>query len=50
MFAEVADGSNDATLSDVARLPVEVLPEVGRAMGVLGPEAVSIQIAVTAGD
>jgi hypothetical protein len=48
VFAEVADGSDDATLSEVARLPVEVLPEVGRAMGVLGPEAVSIQITVTA--
>jgi hypothetical protein len=48
VFAEVADGSDGATLSDVARLPVEVLPEIGRVMGVLGPEAVSIHVAVTA--
>jgi hypothetical protein len=44
VFVEAELGSDDSTLSDVARLPVEILPEVGRAMGVLGPDAVSIHV------
>ena len=48
LFAEGDLGSDESSLADAARLPVDVLPEVGRAMGVLGREAVAIH--VTAAD
>lgn len=46
VFAEGDLGSDETVLSDIARLPVDVLPEVGRVMGVLGPAAVSIHVTV----
>ena len=48
-FSEGDLASEQTSLSDVARLPIEVLPQVGRAMGVLGPEAVAIHITATDG-
>jgi hypothetical protein len=44
VFGEGTGGADGAMLSDVARLPVDVLPEVGRAMGVYSPEAASIHV------
>ena len=46
LFPEDASAVGGESLSDIARLPVEILPEVGRAMGVYGPEAVHVSIAV----
>jgi hypothetical protein len=49
LFAEGDLGSDESSLADAARLPVDVLPQVGRAMGVLGREAVAIHITATDG-
>lgn len=38
--------SDDSTFSNVARLPIDVLPDVGRAMGVNGRDDVRISVTV----
>jgi len=45
LFAE--DAEDDSAFSDTARLPVDLLPDVGRAMGVHSSDAVRISVAVT---
>jgi len=40
------DSSNETTLSEVARLPIDVLPDVGRAMGVFGRGDVRISATI----
>jgi hypothetical protein len=44
LFAE--DAADDSAFSDTARLPLDVLPDVGRAMGVHGSDAVRISVVV----
>jgi hypothetical protein len=44
LFAE--DAADDSAFSDTARLPVDLLPDVGRAMGVYGRDAVRISVTV----
>jgi hypothetical protein len=46
LFAE--DLMDDSVFSDTARLPIDLLPEVGRAMGVHGHDAVRISVDVAA--
>lgn len=48
LFPDDDAGVGDShTYSDIARLPIDVLPEIGRAMGVHGPGSVAIHVHVT---
>jgi hypothetical protein len=44
LFAE--DAEHDSAFSDTARLPVDLLPDVGRAMGIRGSDAVRISVVI----
>lgn len=46
LFPEDAPAAGDESFSDIARLPVEILPEVGNAMGVHAPETVDVSVTV----
>lgn len=48
LFPEEEPAAGEESFSDIARLPIEILPDVGRAMGVYGPEAVDISVTVRA--
>lgn len=48
LFPEDEPTAGNESFSDIARLPIEILPDVGRAMGVYGPETVDISVTVRA--
>ena len=43
-FADDEAFTAETSFTDVARLPVELMPELGRAMGVYGPDAVAVRV------
>ncbi len=48
VFAEDEVPGDGESFSDVARLPVDAPPEVGRAMGVHGAESIAISVRIEA--